>query len=450
MPSVFVEPGVRTGMPVLVDNPKEVGADRIADAVAAFERYGGPTIVVDFGTATNFEVVSAKGEYLGGVLVPGDRGFPGRFDSESRAAAPGGYRAPQEHPGQEHGGAASVRHLLWFCRPGRRGLRQDEGRSGPATVVATGGLAPLVLPATKVHRPLRAMADPVRPAHHLPSEPLRWLRTSRTGSRSQPRPASYKSALRPAGARPMDSGEVVTVAGRIMLRREMGKLTFITLTDWTGSVQLFAGAQWTDRFGELNKLSLGDWVGGHRRGGPHPDRRTFGPRCGLGTAGRSAPSISRQMAWHNRHRHALPPALRRHVGQRTQSREVLLARSRAVSAVRRFLEDQGLCRGRNACFPYRPRRRDGQAICHPPQCPRYGPLPAHRARTAPEATGRGRNGEGVRNRPCVPQRRPFPPPQPRVHHARAVPGVRRLPRHDGPDRTDRGPRRSRSGRAARN
>src|SRR5580704_2186089 len=70
-PSVFVEPGVRTGMPVLVDNPKEVGADRIADAVAAFERYGGPTIVVDFGTATNFEVVSAKGEYLGGVLFPG-------------------------------------------------------------------------------------------------------------------------------------------------------------------------------------------------------------------------------------------------------------------------------------------------------------------------------------------------------------------------------------------
>ncbi|MGA3219732.1 MAG: type III pantothenate kinase, partial [Acidimicrobiales bacterium] len=65
VPTVIVEPGVRTGMPVLVDNPKEVGADRIADAVAAFERYGGPTIVVDFGTATNFEVISAKGEYLG-------------------------------------------------------------------------------------------------------------------------------------------------------------------------------------------------------------------------------------------------------------------------------------------------------------------------------------------------------------------------------------------------
>ena len=73
VPAVFVEPGVRTGMPVLVDNPKEVGADRIADAVAAYERYGGPTIVVDFGTATNFEVVSAKGEYLGGVFSRGWR-----------------------------------------------------------------------------------------------------------------------------------------------------------------------------------------------------------------------------------------------------------------------------------------------------------------------------------------------------------------------------------------
>src|ERR1700690_2325013 len=65
------------------------------------------------------------------------------------------------------------------------------------------------------------------------------------------------SALAPSEG----SGEVVTVSGRVMLRREMGKLTFLTLTDWTGSLQLFAGAQWTARFAELNKLSLGDWVG---------------------------------------------------------------------------------------------------------------------------------------------------------------------------------------------
>jgi type III pantothenate kinase len=68
---LFVEPGIKTGMPVLVDNPTELGADRLADAIAAFERCGGPCIVVNFGTATKFEVISARGEYLGGAIAPG-------------------------------------------------------------------------------------------------------------------------------------------------------------------------------------------------------------------------------------------------------------------------------------------------------------------------------------------------------------------------------------------
>ena len=68
---VVLGTGVRTGMPVLYDNPKEVGADRIANAVGAFDLYGGPTIVVDFGTATTFDVISPNGEYLGGAIVPG-------------------------------------------------------------------------------------------------------------------------------------------------------------------------------------------------------------------------------------------------------------------------------------------------------------------------------------------------------------------------------------------
>jgi type III pantothenate kinase len=68
---LFVEPGVKTGMPLLIDNPAELGADRAANGVAAFERYGGPCIVVDFGTATTFDVISAKGEFLGGVIAPG-------------------------------------------------------------------------------------------------------------------------------------------------------------------------------------------------------------------------------------------------------------------------------------------------------------------------------------------------------------------------------------------
>ena len=68
---LFVEPGIRTGMPILYETPQEVGADRIVNAVAAFTRLGGPCIVVDFGTATTFDVVTAKGEYSGGVIVPG-------------------------------------------------------------------------------------------------------------------------------------------------------------------------------------------------------------------------------------------------------------------------------------------------------------------------------------------------------------------------------------------
>src|SRR5580658_6191954 len=68
---MFVEPGIKTGMPMLIDNPTELGADRLADSVAAYARYGGPCIVVDFGTATKFEVISARGEYMGGAIAPG-------------------------------------------------------------------------------------------------------------------------------------------------------------------------------------------------------------------------------------------------------------------------------------------------------------------------------------------------------------------------------------------
>ncbi len=68
---LYVEPGVKTGMPVQYDNPAEVGADRIVNGVAAYEKYGGPCVIVDFGTATTFDCVSAKGEYLGGVICPG-------------------------------------------------------------------------------------------------------------------------------------------------------------------------------------------------------------------------------------------------------------------------------------------------------------------------------------------------------------------------------------------
>ncbi|HLI54867.1 MAG TPA: type III pantothenate kinase [Acidimicrobiales bacterium] len=144
--TVIVEPGVRTGMPILYDNPKEVGADRIADAVAAYERYGGPTIVVDFGTATTFEVVSERGEYLGGVILPGiEVSLEALF---SRAALlprvelvePRSVLAKNTvesiQSGVIYGFAAQVDGLC--------GRLVDE--LGPATVVATGGLAGLIGP----------------------------------------------------------------------------------------------------------------------------------------------------------------------------------------------------------------------------------------------------------------------------------------------------------------
>ena len=71
IPPVIVGPGTKTGVPVLTDNPREVGADRVVNALAAFTRFGGPSIVVDFGTGTNFDVVSDAGEFLGGVIAPG-------------------------------------------------------------------------------------------------------------------------------------------------------------------------------------------------------------------------------------------------------------------------------------------------------------------------------------------------------------------------------------------
>ena len=69
-PALIVGPGIRTGMPVRYENPREVGADRIVNSVAAFEMFGGPVIAVDFGTATTFDCVSREGEYLGGAIFP--------------------------------------------------------------------------------------------------------------------------------------------------------------------------------------------------------------------------------------------------------------------------------------------------------------------------------------------------------------------------------------------
>jgi type III pantothenate kinase len=143
--ALFVEPGVRTGMPVHYDNPQEVGADRIVNSVAAFEKYGGPCIAVDFGTAINFDAISVRGEYLGGVLAPGigisaDALF-------SRAARL--FRVEIRDPGKVIGTntVASLQSGLYYGYVDLVDgiLTRMKATLGPETkVVATGGQAPLL------------------------------------------------------------------------------------------------------------------------------------------------------------------------------------------------------------------------------------------------------------------------------------------------------------------
>ena len=146
VPAVIVEPGVRTGVPLHYDNPKEVGADRIMNALAAHHLYGGPAIVVDFGTSTNFDVVSAKGEFLGGALAPG-------IEISIDALAARGARLFMVELARPRSviGKSTVEALqsgLLYGFTGQvdgivRRLVAELG--GEATVVATGGLASLVI-----------------------------------------------------------------------------------------------------------------------------------------------------------------------------------------------------------------------------------------------------------------------------------------------------------------
>jgi type III pantothenate kinase len=142
---LFVEPGVKTGMPVLYENPSEVGADRIVNGVAAFEKYGGPCIVVDFGTATTFDAVSRKGEYLGGVITPGI-GISAEALFEHAARLPFvDIRKPAKVIGTNT--VASIQSGLFFGYLGLVDgiLERLLAELGPETsVVATGGLARLI------------------------------------------------------------------------------------------------------------------------------------------------------------------------------------------------------------------------------------------------------------------------------------------------------------------
>jgi type III pantothenate kinase len=146
--ALVVEPGVKTGMPILYENPKEVGADRIADAVAAYDLYGGPTIVVDFGTATTIEAISAKGEYLGGAILPGvEISLDALF---ARAAALGRVELiePRNVIGKNTIESIQSGAIYGFAAQVDGICQRMVTEIGRASVVATGGLAALIGPYT--------------------------------------------------------------------------------------------------------------------------------------------------------------------------------------------------------------------------------------------------------------------------------------------------------------
>ena len=145
-PTVIVEPGTKTGVPVLTDNPKEVGADRIVNTIAAHDRYGGPCIVVDFGTSTNLDVVSAKGEFLGGALAPGIE-----ISIEALATRAAQLRKvelvrPRSVIGKNTVEALQAGAVFGFAGQVDGLVRLIIEELGEVTaVVATGGLAPIVI-----------------------------------------------------------------------------------------------------------------------------------------------------------------------------------------------------------------------------------------------------------------------------------------------------------------
>ena len=169
-PLLTLGPGVRTGIPIRYDDPREVGPDRIANAVAGLERYGAPCIVVDFGTSTNFDIVSPEGEYVGGVLAPGiEVSMDALFARAARLVkvdfvAPAGVIGKTTVGGLQsglvYGFAGQVDGIV-------RRIRQELGVD--AQTVATGGLADLIAPHAET-------LDRVDPFLTLEGLRLVWLR----------------------------------------------------------------------------------------------------------------------------------------------------------------------------------------------------------------------------------------------------------------------------------
>jgi type III pantothenate kinase len=165
VPTVIVEPGTKTGVPVLTDNPKEVGADRIVNTIAAHHLFGGPCIVVDFGTSTNLDVVSAKGEFLGGALAPGIEISLDALAERAAQLRKVELVRPRSAIGKNTVEALQSGALYGFAGQVDGLVDRITAELGEVTaVVATGGLAPIVVPESR------------RITHHEPDLTLLGLR----------------------------------------------------------------------------------------------------------------------------------------------------------------------------------------------------------------------------------------------------------------------------------
>jgi len=149
LPLTVLGPGVKSGMPILYDNPREVGADRIADAVGAYDLYPGASIVVDMGTATVFDVVSAKGEYLGGAIAPGVAISLEALYAQASALRSVELVKPRSVIGRSTVESIQSGVLYGFAAQVDGVVERIKEELGEATVIATGGLAGLISPHTK-------------------------------------------------------------------------------------------------------------------------------------------------------------------------------------------------------------------------------------------------------------------------------------------------------------
>ena len=362
--ALVVRPGIKLGMPIRMDDPREVGADRLVNAVAAYASVGGPAIVVDFGTATSFDVVSARGEFIGGAIAPGVSTSMTALAARGAQLRTVEIAAPRQAIGRNTVEAHAVRRRVRVRRPGRpdrggarRGARNvgprdlhggcgrrgrrplPTGRAARAVAHPRGAFAGLDPQPVSGPHDVRGSAPTLRAAmteqteqtEQGSAEPdersrLQQLMAERRAAAAslrergvEPWPADVEvtttiTALREAFADRLepgeDSGEVVAVAGRLVARRGHGKLSFLELREEGASLQLLCQLDVLGDAGmqAVADVDVGDWV--HATGPVVRSRRgeLSVQAHGVRLIGKALRPMPRPVARAARRRDALPSA----------------------------------------------------------------------------------------------------------------------------------------------